>query len=186
VSVSACQIPQSTRARFRVQVSCYGLSVKRVPKAHVRKAWYPVRGTVLGDDGNFGRWDLAGGSGSLWVHLESCVLSPALSYLLSASQSPWHKQSVLLHDLVAMMLASPLASSNGVSGPWTETSETMSQNKPFLFIVPLRYLSQKLKTKIRPKGNRSTWLSVDDCWGQKPLVTVQNDDLHCGQQKRSL
>jgi hypothetical protein len=44
---------------------CYGLNLKCPPQAHVSRAWSPAGGTILGDSGNFRRWDFAEGSRSL-------------------------------------------------------------------------------------------------------------------------
>jgi hypothetical protein len=73
------------------------------------------------------RWSLFGESGHWGCAFEGCILSPTLPILLSASWPPWGEQfsnspHPLSHDLLRPR-------NDGAKWLWTETSDTMSQNK---------------------------------------------------------
>jgi hypothetical protein len=116
------------------------LNLEFSSKTHVLKIWSQST-VLLGGGGTFRRWGLLEANnvtGHYGCALEGDVGNSApvcLPVFLSAFWPPWMKwMDFLYHMLLPWCTMSPReAQCDTVKWPWTETSETMTQNKPFSF-----------------------------------------------------
>lgn len=119
---------------WRTGVLCWGkyngLDLKCPPKVPMLKAW----SQLLGDGGTLRRWGLIEGT---WVignmPQKGILASRTLPVFLCPSGPPWANDLPRHTLLLPWYTVQSKAQRSRTKWPWTETSETRSQNNLFLF-----------------------------------------------------